>query len=35
MILMKNKMPVLISVPHAGDRIPPEVENICILTSAF
>jgi N-formylglutamate deformylase len=31
MILMKNKMPVLISVPHAGDRIPPEVEDICIL----
>lgn len=25
------KLPILLSVPHAGRRIPPEVENICIL----
>lgn len=26
------KLPVLLSVPHAGLKIPPEVQNICILT---
>lgn len=26
------KLPLLISVPHAGDQVPPEVNDICILT---
>jgi N-formylglutamate amidohydrolase len=26
------KLPVLLSVPHAGWKIPPEVQDICILT---
>ena len=26
------KLPILLSVPHAGLRIPPEVEDICILS---
>jgi N-formylglutamate deformylase len=26
------KLPILLSVPHAGWKIPPEVQNICILT---
>jgi N-formylglutamate amidohydrolase len=26
------KLPILLSVPHAGWRIPPEVEDICILS---
>jgi formiminoglutamase len=26
------KLPILLSVPHAGWKIPPEVRNICILT---
>jgi N-formylglutamate deformylase len=29
---MKKKMPFLISVPHAGLWVPPEVEGICILS---
>jgi N-formylglutamate amidohydrolase len=26
------KLPLLLSVPHRGERIPEEVEDICILT---
>jgi formiminoglutamase len=26
------RLPLLLSVPHGGERIPPEVEEICILT---
>ena len=26
------KLPILLSVPHAGRRIPPEVQDVCILT---
>jgi formiminoglutamase len=26
------KLPLLISVPHAGFRVPPEVEDLCVLT---
>lgn len=29
-----DKLPLLLSVPHAGLRVPPEVEDICILTEA-
>ncbi|NIQ82806.1 MAG: N-formylglutamate amidohydrolase, partial [Anaerolineae bacterium] len=25
-------LPLLISVPHGGPKIPPEVESICVLT---
>lgn len=27
-----KKLPLLISVPHAGEKIPPEAEALCILT---
>jgi formiminoglutamase len=27
-----NKLPLLLSVPHAGLRVPPEVEALCILS---
>jgi N-formylglutamate deformylase len=27
-----NKLPLLLSVPHAGLRVPPEVRDICILS---
>ena len=26
------KLPLLISVPHAGLRVPPEVKDVCLLT---
>jgi N-formylglutamate amidohydrolase len=26
------KLPILLSVPHSGWKIPPEVQDICILT---
>ena len=26
------KLPILLSVPHAGWKIPPEVQDICILS---
>ncbi|GBC61842.1 N-formylglutamate amidohydrolase [Desulfonema ishimotonii] len=29
---MNKKLPILISVPHAGETIPPEVADRCILT---
>ena len=29
---MSEKLPLLISVPHAGEWIPPEVRDICVLT---
>lgn len=28
------KLPLLISVPHAGLKVPPEVEELCVLTPA-
>ena len=30
---MKSKLPILLSVPHAGLKIPPEAEPFCILTT--
>lgn len=29
--MMKEKLPLLISVPHGGDVIPPEIETACLL----
>lgn len=29
---MKSKLPILLSVPHAGLQVPPEAEQFCILT---